>query len=238
MTISVIIPSRKRPQRLLEALARLYESVRTVGVEMEVIVVVERDALEESVPAQLPGFVRLHVRDSEPNAIQSFNAGAALATGDALVLGEDDVWFHVGWLEQALAALESIGGTGYVGLNGLSEHHVPTNYLVTRDWCIRFGGGVLSPPCYRSPPGDLEMWERAKRSGLYVWADGQHSEFNSICENMHFYHGKALWDETYALRKKQGEEGRDMEIFAARQAAGFPNDFERCIFPLVENGNG
>ena len=55
---------------------------------------------------------------------------------------------------------------------------------------------------------------------------------------MHFYHGKALWDETYALRKKQGEEGRDMEIFAARQAAGFPNDFERCIFPLVENGNG
>lgn len=221
MKVSVVIPSRGRAYRLREAVKQIFKTAPGV----EVVVVLDRDD-PESIRAMTDLPVELLVGVADPPTTK-WNRGAAWATGDAFVTGEDDLWFHEGWLEQSLAALESIGGSGYVGFNAVSEHFCPNGYLVTRDWVIEYAGGCIVCPLYKSQPGDVEMWTRAKRSGKYVWADGKHSPFNAIVENRHPYLGKAQWDETYQRGHAWGEE--DRVAFEKRQAANFPDDFEPVL---------
>jgi glycosyltransferase involved in cell wall biosynthesis len=106
--VSVVIPTRNRCARLLEAIA----SVRAqTGVDFEIIVV--DDASSDETPQALPPLCReeprlRYVRNESPlGGSGARNAGAALARGEFVAFLDDDDCFLPGKLERQVAVLRS-----------------------------------------------------------------------------------------------------------------------------------
>jgi GT2 family glycosyltransferase len=191
MKVSVIIPSTGRPEKLVECIRQLL----TVSPDVEVICVIEHDqeSLKQMKESGLNVKVLYHEELSGP--VNCWNAGAVNSSGDAFVLGADDMWFHEGWLEEALIALETIGGSGLVGFNALKENRKDFDdcYLVTKDFCKEEFGGVFIVPWYRHFGLDVEACRHAALHGKYVYAE------KAIVEHKHWSFGKSKYDDTYAI---------------------------------------
>jgi glycosyltransferase involved in cell wall biosynthesis len=104
--VSVVIPTRNRCARLLNAIA----SVRAqTGVDIEIIVV--DDASSDNTPRALPALCReeprlRYVRNECPlGGSGARNTGVALARGEFVAFLDDDDRFLPGKLEQQIAAL-------------------------------------------------------------------------------------------------------------------------------------
>jgi glycosyltransferase involved in cell wall biosynthesis len=230
--ISMILPTRGRPERLKLCLERIIES--TSGDD-EIVCIADVDDIPTVVVLKdfydKYGYLfdfAFRVTTKIFNAVEKWNYGASEAHGDILVLAEDDLYFHPGWKGEMLAALDSIGGSGYVGLNSLNDKEpAPSDYAVTRDWLDQYQGGMLSIPIF-SQCGNLATYQLALKSGKCIWADGIHSEFNAVAQNIHPYlpdrNGAPLaaWDATYSLRKKQSEDMNEREVYAKWLADGMP----------------
>ena len=215
MKVSVITPSTRRPAQLRACMERLIET--TQGHDVEIICVI--DACLNSLIA-LDG-LDIIVLDNPKHqgAAACWNQGSEVATGDAFVLGSDDVVYHPGWLDAALAALESIGGSGMVGLNDthVPEHAFATHYLMTRDFIMEHMGGCFVIPSYGHQYIDIEATARGRRARQYIWAK------DAIVEHRHPAHKNAPRDEVYALGASFM--AADQATYGIRLAAGFPDDF-------------
>jgi GT2 family glycosyltransferase len=106
--ISLIIPSRNRPQLLLDTV----ESVlRGDEVPAELIVVDQSDAPHPTLKAfttQRPCAVR-YLWTRSVGASRAMNEGIAAATYDVVVLTDDDMLFAPSWLRELVAALVAVG---------------------------------------------------------------------------------------------------------------------------------
>lgn len=115
LTISVVIPSYRRPKDLARCLDALKQQKLPVG---EVLVVI-RDTDAETwtfVQTLNPEFLPLRTATvSESGVIAAMNAGMDAASGDIIAFTDDDATPHTDWLERIEAHFLSdskIGGVG------------------------------------------------------------------------------------------------------------------------------
>ena len=217
--VSVVIPSRDRPEGLLRAV----ESVLTTAPDAEIVCVLDGGdtASARAVGGMVPWLVFNH--DPDAHTAQLWNMGAKKATGDYLVTGADDVVFQPGWLEAAFEALDMIGGDGLVGFNeGTTAFgELATHFMVSRKYAARGLGGSLMPPPYKHGFTDVEATLRAKRDGRLVFAE------NARIEHLHPVFGTAEMDDIY--RKGDRSVRDDERLFKLRMKNNFPDDFERSV---------
>ena len=220
MKVSIITPSRRRPAQLRKCIERLIETVQ--GHDVEIIVVSDGDKETALAMADVEGII-LIVDEERTGAAACWNQATRIATGDAFVLGADDLYWGDGWLDAALRALDRLGGSGMIGFNDgrVPEHAFATHHLMTRDYIIDHMGGCFVIPVYKHQYIDLEATARARACSKYLWAG------DCNVEHLHYAHHKAPFDETYRL----GAESMsvDGELYKARMAAGWPDDFEPIL---------
>ncbi len=115
MTISVIIPTYRRPAEL----RRCLEGLRKQARQADEIIVVVRDGDEETrsfLNDTQSGDAGLHVATiSVPGQVAALNAGLDKATGDIVAFTDDDAIPHPDWLrkiEEKFLADPKTGGVG------------------------------------------------------------------------------------------------------------------------------
>jgi len=226
MKISVVIPSKGRPAQLAACVRRLFETTRGHTVEA-VVVCDEQEAYDLTIDALERAFVspdHLVWSWATLPVIPAFNEGLRMSTGDALVLGADDLWWGDGWLDAALEALNTLDDAdGLVGLNDLApiKRDYATHYLMTRRYLARENGGVLACPHYQHTYIDPEACARALRAERYVFAE------DARVDHRHWLWGKAEKDPTYTETDPTIE--HDRQMYAQRAALGFPDDYPPVI---------
>lgn len=220
--VSVVIPSKDRPDRLRNCI----EQLQLVSPQVEIVVVADAgDDKTSSVAEELK--CKLVVSDDPIGGflghkpVHCWNIGAAAASGDAFVLGADDLKFHEGWLEAALLGLARLNFVGLVAFNDLSPlaGDLATHYLVSKNYAANDWGGVLAIPSYYQHFIDTEATARAKRDKCFYYAE------DAIVEHEHWMWGKAENDEVYQRGQERFSEGKS--TFAKRLEAGFPNNYPR-----------
>jgi hypothetical protein len=219
MKVSIIVPTLSRPTQLRRNMERLLETVR--GLDTEIIIVAEVNRSSVDAMAGLP--VKVLFREEWRGSVAGWNRGAAAATGDLLVTGADDLWWHDGWLEAALGAMQQ-AGTCYVGLNDCihsGNTGIVTHWAITRQGVIDHTGGCLHIPAYRTAWTDIEIKERMLRASQFQWCA------KAMVEHRHHITGAAYVDKCYLIQKQHM--AGDEDTFRQRQAAGFPNDFAPVI---------
>ena len=233
-SVSVIIPSRGRPDQLVKCVDQLFASVEAEfarGLNLEVVIVIDDDP--ESLNAVKDRMesgcwlesVVLQQRTEASGPMSAWNDGLRESHGEIVVLGADDLWFAEGWLTYALQALETLPDSdGLVGLNDASgqDRDFATHYLATRRWLAREQHGCLVVPLYQRQFIDPEACFRAQISGRYAFA------VRSVVEHRHYLWGKSDRDITYALNTNETFTS-DQELFQRRKADGFPNNFAPVI---------
>lgn len=211
--VSVVIPTRgDRPDGLL----RCVQSLRDTAPDVEILVVYDGDVAGEDEPI---GVMCLMLPDA-PGAIECWNQGAAHASGDAFVLGADDIVFQPGWYEEAMSKLVQMNMVGLVALNDMSPNagKLATHYLVSKNYLVNEWNGCLAIPAYEHYFVDTEATYRAQRDQMFSYAE------NAKVEHNHHLWGKAPEDETYKKGMSTFIEGR--ETYEERKQEGFPNDWE------------
>jgi glycosyltransferase involved in cell wall biosynthesis len=225
--VSVIMPTRERPEQALRCIERLLQT--SVGYDVEAIVVADGDDTTGDVIARA-GVARVIMPPERLSAPRCWNLGAAAATGDVLVLAADDLWWFHGWIGEMTEWMAAFpNGDGMIGFNDLAQdgNKLATHYAVSRRFAVEQFGGVLVCPQYRHYFIDNEATARGMRAGRYRWAQ------NSVVEHRHPAWRKAKSDGLYASRAPLMAE--DQAMFQRRRAAGFPDDFEAVIMMRSED---
>lgn len=233
MKVSVVIPSKGRPAQVAQCVKALFET--TAGHDVEAVIVCDEDAAFNSTMTALAEtfgndeadrMARENLRWSWATlpVIPAFNEGLRLSTGDVILPGNDDLDWGEGWLDEALAVLETLpDGDGVVGLNDLCpvKRNFSAFFIATRRWLARENGGVLFCPHYHHNFVDPEVCARAIASGRYVVAE------KAVVEHKHPAWGKAEVDATYQAGGEHYAD--DQALYEMRWAAGFPDDFAPVI---------
>jgi glycosyltransferase involved in cell wall biosynthesis len=217
--VSVVIPTRNRPEQAQACVDRCRHVSR--GYDVEIIVVTEDMA---TVRAMAGTSARVCRSETPLTAPQAWHLGAKIAKGDVLVLGADDLWFFHGWVGETLDCMAAFpDGAGVVGFNDLARdgNDLATHWAVHRRFAVEHLGGSLYPPCYRHYFGDNEVNARAKRWERFVWAR------YAIVEHRHPIFGKANVDSLYLEKQAWFED--DRALFEARAKVNFPNVWQPAL---------
>lgn len=215
--ISVLFPTTGRPQRAAACLKQLHETAK----DIEVVAAVDADP--ETCQAIGPYVQTLIYSPTYRGCSAAWNDCLREAAGDPVVFSADDLIWHPGWLEAALGKLaEFPGGWGMVGFNdGHWGEELATHYLMSRRFITEVLGGRIAWEFYRHSFNDLEVNERAKEAGRYLWAEDSH------VYHQHWLYGDRDRDATDTRFLNDHAEAKAM--FDQRKAAGFPNDYEPVI---------
>ena len=111
-TVSVVIPSRNRPELLASCLARVSASIERAGVDAEIVVV--DDGSEPPVTLADPRITVVRGIGEGPSRAR--NRGIAVARGEVVAFTDDDAEVSVDWLAAALRGIEAVPGA--VGARG------------------------------------------------------------------------------------------------------------------------
>lgn len=211
MNVAILVPMLHRPHRV----APLFDSITETTPDARVVFICspsDSEVLDAVAPHE-------HITVPGPGPgdyARKINAGYRHTTEDHLFLGADDLLFHPGWYEAAIAQLAD--GIGVVGTNDLGNQRViagdhATHSLVTRDYCDRFGtidgpGAVLTE-VYPHEFVDDEFVGTAKHRNAWAFA------FDSHVEHLHPSWGKAPMDPMYAQQTSRMNAGR--RIYRRRQ---------------------
>ena len=195
----------------------LLDSLRATSPDARPLFLVSPDDHEVHAAVDAYGADRLTVLGPFPgDYARKVNAGLRASTEPLLFLGADDLRFHPGWLEAAVAKLGA--GIGVVGTNDLGSPRVlagehATHSLVTRDYAERFGTidepGKILHEGYPLEYVDDEAVETAKHRGAWAFAG------DSVVEHLHPSWGKAPRDPLYAKQRARMAAG--MRVFLRRR---------------------
>lgn len=221
--ISIFVPTSGRPAMFREMLKSLRDT--TFGYDIEVVAVIDDD-LEAAEIAYEYSVDVLDYSNNRRGALNAWNIGLQLSSGEVFVPAGDDQLFHKNWLKYALESLQDrLGGSGVVGMNDLAYNgntQLATMFLFDRDYCREVMGGIFAPPCYRYYCVDSEWNEKAKMLGKFYWDD------RSIVEHLHSAHGKRPVDATDSYKEDKWME-EDNRVFLDRKSRGFPVEWESLI---------
>ena len=220
MTLSLIIPSRNRPELLRNALIGFRET------DIEIIVIA--NSCPDTYAVALEEGADIVIQNPRPvNPVISVNKGLKLAKGEMLMGGSDDLQPQEGWLSSALEAhQEQLDGYGMVCLNDLMHDGNSVDIEVglvmfDRRFCIDHLGGCLVVPHYHHLFADKEAILRAKRVNKFHWCQG------AIVKHLHSANKTRSPDSLDTQRVTWWK--IDEAIFLQREAMGFPDDFEPVI---------
>lgn len=194
--ISIIAPTRKRPQnvtRLVDSIVNTVSNIQNV----ELLVYIDDDD-EDSIPALQAAAERVNVNAVQGNKLigsQMYNEMGKLAQGDIIMFAADDIVFGTpNWdaiVQQEFDKYEDKILLVY-GNDGFQNGRIATHGFVHRHW-IELVGYVL-PPKLASAYTDEWVTDLAIRAGRKCYLP------NLIVEHMHPAAGKAPTDETYTKR--------------------------------------
>lgn len=212
MNVTVLAPVLLRPSRVRS----LIDSVRAAAPPMPPLALLflvspndaeeqraVEDALQDAYTAAWVHALVVPWDHGPGDYARKINHGADWARergADWLLLGADDLRFHRGWLEAALAAHEETGAC-VVGTNDLGNSRVTaglhsTHPLVHTDY-LECGTidepGKLLHEGYHHNFCDTELVETAKRRGTWAFAR------DSRVEHLHHLWGKAPNDQVYEV---------------------------------------
>jgi hypothetical protein len=151
MKISVLCPTRGRPQEVKNMLASLRE---TSSVVPEVVFYVDKD--DSTFPYDLVGYKPNNVIVGERILMtEMWNRCAEVATGEILMLSGDDMLFKTkGWDDQVRRAFAAFPDRLIMvhGDDGLHGNRFGTHCFLHRAWVDAVG--YFSPPYFSSDYGD------------------------------------------------------------------------------------
>jgi len=131
LTLSVVIPSYRRPEPLLKCLAGLQEGVRLP--DQVVVVLREIDQASQQLVRQWCAANELGqcvdvVIVTEPGQIRAMNRGLEMATGDIVCFTDDDCVPRPQWLQRLAShyANPAVGGVGGRDVVHHGDQQVPT----------------------------------------------------------------------------------------------------------------
>lgn len=230
--VSIILPTTGRPARAAKCLQSILDTVGDRAVEIIAVVDADVTTVEmlESVmfSAGIGTWPRLSfdVSNEYRGNVAAWNSGLAQALGTYIVFAADDLTFHPGWLEESLKVMATLpDGIGLVGFNDghWNGNELATHYIMHRQFIIEVLGGVIAWEWYKHSFNDLETNARAKRAGRFAWAE------KAMVTHDHW---------TYGTRERDATDDRWLpdysaaqRMYAAREAAGFPNDYPPVIGP-------
>lgn len=216
--VSVLFPTTGRPERAERCLKQLRET----APDVEIIAAVDKDP---DTALRIGHLVdALLVSTEYRGCSRAWNDCLVEAKGDPIVFAADDLIWHEGWLEAALAKLaEFEGGWGLVGFNDghWDGNELSTHYLMSRRFIVEVLGGVVAWDFYQHSFNDLEVNERAKRAGRHAWAE------DAFVYHEHWTYGDRPQDPTDS--RTLDRHGEAHETYRRRAAAGFPTDYEPVI---------
>lgn len=214
--VVVVVPVLDRPQRVVP----LIESHTASGAAPRgrLLFVANRHDRREIAALSAAGAEVLLAGDDEVSYPAKVAAAYRATTEPHLFLAADDVHFHPGWLDAAMAKMT--GNVRVVGTNDLGNPRVlagdhSTHTLVARSYCDSPGAtadrsGTVLHAGYGHWFVDDELVQVAQARGVYAHAA------QAVVEHLHPYHGKAPSDRTY--RRGERSRIRDRRLFDRRVA--------------------
>lgn len=221
--ISIFVPTSGRPTYFRDMLKSLRET--TFGYDVEVVAVIDAD--DEALRYAYDYCVDwIDYSPTRRGALNAWNIGLQLSSGDWFVPAGDDQIFHKDWLKYAVEAFDNeLGGYGVLGMNDGAYNgnlQVATMFMFDRDYCKEHMGGIFAPPCYHYYCIDSEWNEKAKMLNRFYW------EERSVVEHIHSAHGKRPIDTTDGFKEEKWME-EDNRMFQHRKLEGFPVTWQAII---------
>lgn len=207
MSVAILVPVLKRPQRAAPLLANIESATpephRTIFIGTE-------DDLDELRAVRAAGgeLLVLPGRRRDGDYARKINFAYEHTDEPFLFLAADDLVFHAGWLTIALAAVtptfQVVGTNDLANKRTMAGHH-STHTLVTRAYCDRWGtidepGKVLHDG-YNHWYVDDEFVQTAQHRSMFTAATDSH------VEHLHYFVKKSAKDRTYRI----GENRRDKD---------------------------
>jgi len=185
--ISIVFPTRKRPDNL----RRLYASLLETSVTMpELVLYIDSDDEESVYVARELGLN--YAQGPRQILAKSYNDAALLAQGEVLMFGADDIVFREKqWDVKVLAEFAKFKDRiAFVYSNdGGRTDELGTHGFVHRNWVSTVG--YLLPPYFETWYVDNWITDVATALGRRIYLP------YIIAEHMHWGFGKAQKDETY-----------------------------------------
>lgn len=193
--IDVLIPTVGRADRLAAVAANIHEATT---VEHRLTFIIEDADLDATRHLADTVIVNEHT----PNYAGAIQTGYEHTDGEYLFCGSDDLRFHPGWAEAALATMTALPHLRVVGTNDLINPYVcaglhSTHSLVARRYLDEVGGvvdegpGSFLPACYFHDFTDTEFIGTAKMRAVFAPC------MESVVEHLHHGAGKSEMDATY-----------------------------------------
>jgi glycosyltransferase involved in cell wall biosynthesis len=215
--IDILIPTVGRAERLVP----LLDNINETTPERHSVIFVLDEGDQESREAVMSygkpttcGYIVLQ----DGTYPVKVNAGHRFGEGDLVLPTADDVLFHAGWLEAAIAVLAdpSVQVVGTDDLSPATADRTHATMPVLRRSYIDAPGavwgetGTLFHEGYRHNFCETELWQLAAHRGVTGWAEG------AVIEHLHPAWGKRPEDATDEKGNKQGWE-EDEALFRERR---------------------
>ena len=214
--ISILTPTRNRPNNCDRFIKSLYETTQYTGT-LELLFYVDSDDPAKDIYKEIEerwqnNFWRVEFVIGEPMSVsKSWNIIAKKSLGDIMIMGNDDlVYKTVRWDSKLMARLIELDNPYYLswfndGINGNRHCAFP---VITREWYETLG--YFSPGVFNFGYNDTWVYDIAKRVGKLNYMN------EILVEHLHFSVGKSNMDDTYARNRSQ-EKGnlyrKDKEIY-------------------------
>lgn len=221
---AVLIPSYRRADKLTTCLSSLSKSLSDNERDLvDIFVGLDKhDANSEDVAI---------TRGAMVEWIASNGSGSVPVWNELLrrhpdyqyyVAAADDLVFYPGWLGKSLGAMNVLG-YGLVGFNDMNRDgsELATHWIADRDFLIKYNGGVIYAPWYKSQWCDPELNEIAKRAGRFTWCE------DALVEHIHPNYGKSPSDATYRI--SESNESLDRDVYNIRRDNMFPINWEPIL---------
>lgn len=217
----MLLPTIYRRQGLIRSLESLFST--TERYDLSVVVAHEWDdygAVE--VCKTHDGRVRRAVCEkNQQGPAYAWNSALKVAQFyDAYFLASDDIEFCDGWLDEIMRVYNKTQ-KGLIGVNdGTGKYERAgfcTHYFMTRPFIRNVNGGVACCPHYYADFTDVEIIERAESCNEFAYA----------AQSRIVHHWREEDDEAY--RRGDARRMQAREIYLARKAKGFPDDYEAII---------
>ncbi len=190
-TISVIVPTRKRPQQL----RRMYKSIQdTAEVMPEVLLYIDNDDQESSDIATELEITT--IGGPRQKLSLCYNEVAEIASGSILKMAADDeVYLTKGWDSIVIEEFEKYEDRLVLvhGDDKFFGESLSTHSYFHREWEKVMG--YYFPPYFSSWWLDNWVTEVAKAAGRLIYLP------SVVCEHMHTEYGKSETDSTYEEAK-------------------------------------
>jgi len=220
--ISILTPTRQRPQRLEQFIKSVYQcSAEKDRVEMLMYVDADDPAKElyldffEHCQTEFHDFLRIHFIFGAPKSVsQSWNELYIRSVGDIIIMGNDDLIYRTsrwdGIVDSTTKVYEDDIYCMWMDDRINKESHCAFP-IVSRKWCETLG--YFTPGVFHFGYNDTWVFDIAKRVGRCRFLGGV------VGEHMHFTQGKAIKDETYMRNREVGRNYYQMDevIFNSKE---------------------